>query len=90
MDERSVEGAYDSMDVNLDTMRLALMVISSSAFGRDFPWKDEEGSGGRRVSFATALQGLMNEFVMRILLPNVRFFPLSASLSIIKEILIRF
>lgn len=74
MDERSVEGAYDSMDVNLDTMRLALMVISSSAFGRDFPWKDEEGSGGRRVSFATALQGLMNEFVMRILLPNWAYY----------------
>lgn len=58
-------------------MRLALVVISSAAFGRALPWKDVEfdpkASVGHTMTFSRSLSGLANDFVLRILLPKVSF-----------------
>lgn len=59
-------------------MRLALVVISSAAFGRALPWKDVEfdpkASVGHTMTFSRSLSGLANDFVLRILLPKWAYY----------------
>lgn len=75
MDKSGSDGSFDDLDVKASTMRLALLVISSAAFGQSLPWVDEpldpKSANGHTMTFGTSLEGLMKEFVLRILLPSV-------------------
>ena len=75
MDRDSTDGAFADLDVTGSTMRLALLVISSAAFGQSLPWIDEplneKTANGHTMTFGASLDGLLKEFVLRILLPSV-------------------
>ncbi|KAK4700727.1 hypothetical protein P7C70_g5514, partial [Phenoliferia sp. Uapishka_3] len=69
---------YDDLDITASTMRLALLVISSAAFGKALPWVDQplgkEDKTGHTMTFGRSLAGLMEEFVIRILAPNWAYY----------------
>lgn len=62
------------------------MIISAAAFGQRSPWpSDTEGAfdpapPGRKLGFITALKGVLDGTIVKLLLPNVST-PLAASLS---------
>ncbi|KAL8279097.1 hypothetical protein RQP46_008555 [Phenoliferia psychrophenolica] len=72
-----VDSAGDSYDVDTvtTTLRMALMIISSAAFGQRHPWPqndDDEDPApvGRKLGFITALKGALEGTVVKLCLPN--------------------
>lgn len=55
------------------------MIISAAAFGQRFPWPEAHSTSdapppgsGRKLAFITALQGVVEGTLTKLMLPNVR------------------
>jgi hypothetical protein len=60
------------------------MIISAAAFGQRFPWPKAHSASdlpppGRKLAFITALQGVVEGTLTKLMLPNVRTCILSCS-----------
>ncbi|ORY52416.1 cytochrome P450 [Rhizoclosmatium globosum] len=74
-EEQSTSDDDFTVNVSANMMQYALSVISSAGFGKDLSW-GEEGSellGNHKMTFKTALETVVSNFILYLVLPSFCF-----------------